>query len=457
MQGEKHVEKKKGIVTYKGQAEIYCDYMEVTNPDGSKACYYFLNDKKLDNGCYIVSPILKEVIDLDIPKTSLGVINNQGDIVIPFENKSIKIVEDKYLLVVRNEARTKNVIDAVSSRNDPTAGTKMVNANASIKDKLNRVMSGQGEVKFILNDLLSEGTVYSFDKDGVHDMLDGQWFSFIGMTPNAFYCSTNVPDSQIVEVPKNAPVKSYNLIDAAPVVEPEPVPQQASLDVSNVSVSKQEIDSALESSIKPEEVPGVSKDKDNSLNKDNNFVTASKNVIPTISSTSVFNEPKNDIQPEEALSKPIVNIPTVELPEVQPDSIFSSKSDKVDKVDDTFSKDSLKFTQKNESKDESFGDVISAVTDLVQNNTKQQQELNKKDSTILSLQEKLRNVTDQTKKITTLQKENDQLHQENDQLSRENQQLQYRVNQLEEGYRQLRGALNASSSYGEVQSYKKVA
>src|SRR5699024_6759658 len=112
-----------------------------------------------------------------------------------------------------------------------------------------------------------------------------------------------------------------------------PVPQQASLDVSNVSVSKQEIDSALESSIKPEEVPGVSKDKDNSLNKDNNFVTASKNVIPTISSTSVFNEPKNDIQPEEALSKPIVNIPTVELPEVQPDSIFSSKSDKVDKVD----------------------------------------------------------------------------------------------------------------------------
>ena len=186
MQGEKHVEKKKGIVTYKGQAEIYCDYMEVTNPDGSKACYYFLNDKKLDNGCYIVSPILKEVIDPDIPKTSLGVINNQGDIVIPFENKSIKIVEDKYLLVVRNEARTKSVIDAVSSRNDPTAGTKMVNANASIKDKLNRVMSGQGEVKFILNDLLSEGTVYSFDKNGVHDMLDGQWFSFIGMTPNAF-------------------------------------------------------------------------------------------------------------------------------------------------------------------------------------------------------------------------------------------------------------------------------
>lgn len=448
MQGEKHVEKKKGIVTYKGQAEIYCDYMEVTNSDGSKVCYYFFNDKNLDNGCYIVSPILKEVIDPDIPKTSLGVINNQGDVVIPFENKSIKIVEDKYLLVVRNEARTKSVIDAVSSRNDPTAGTKMVNANASIKDKLNRVMSGQGEVKFILNDLLSEGTVYSFDKDGVHDMFDGQWFSFIGMTPNAFYCSTNVPDSQIIEVPKNAPVKSYNLIDAAPVVEPDSVSQQANIDVSNVSVSKKEIDSALESSAKPFEISSASKEKDDTPeDKSSSFVADSKNVIPTISSTSIFNQSKNDSQPEVVLSKPIVSVPTVELPEVQPDSIFSSKTDK---IDDTFSGDSLTSIPKSESKEESFGDVISAVTDLVQKNTKQQQELNKKDSTILSLQEKLRNVTDQTKKITTLQKENEQ-------LSKMNQQLQQRVNQLEEGYRQVRDALNVSSSYGEVQSYKKVA
>lgn len=451
MQGEKHVEKKKGIVTYKGQAEIYCDYMEVTNPDGSKVCYYFFNDKKLDNGCYVASPILKEVIDHDIPKTSLGVINNKGDIVIPFENKSIKVIEDKYLLVVRNEARTKSVIDAVLSRNDPAAGTRMVNANATIKDKLNRTMNGQGEVKFILNDLLSEGTVYSLDRDGVHDMFDGQWFSFIGMTPNAFYCSTNVPENQIVEIPRNAPVKSYNLMDTAPVVEPETVSKNANLDVSNVSIPKKTIDSALESTVKPDVVPEVS--NDSVLSDSSSSIKDNKNVIPSISSGLILNEEKKTEPTNEIFSKPILNIPTVELSEVQPDTIFPSKGEKKEEK----SVFPLEESKKSDDKEESFGDVVSAVTDLVQKNTKQQQELNKKDSTILSLQEKLRSVTDEQQKLTTLQKENERLRQENDRLSQVNDQLQHRVYQLEEGYRQVREALNAPSSYGEMQSYKKVA
>lgn len=89
--------------------------------------------------------MLKEAIDPQILRTHLGVINQKGDIIIPFENKSIKTIEDKYLLVVRSEAKTKSVLDAIASRNDPASAEKMVNANASIKDKLNRIMNGQGD------------------------------------------------------------------------------------------------------------------------------------------------------------------------------------------------------------------------------------------------------------------------------------------------------------------------
>ena len=53
--------------------------------------------------------------------------------------------------------------------------------------------------KFILNDLLSEGTVYTLDGKNI---FDNQYYSFIGMTDDSFYCSTNVPESSIAQFPR---------------------------------------------------------------------------------------------------------------------------------------------------------------------------------------------------------------------------------------------------------------
>ena len=136
MQGERQVEFNRGKVAYKGQSEIYCNYAKVVNPNGTEIYYYFLND--LDNGYYIASTDLKEAIDPDIPKSSLGLLDKKGDIIVPFENKLLKVVDDKYLLVVRSEAKTQSVLDAIASRNDPNASERIVNANATIKDKLNK-------------------------------------------------------------------------------------------------------------------------------------------------------------------------------------------------------------------------------------------------------------------------------------------------------------------------------
>ena len=136
------------------------------------------------------------------------------------------------------------------------------------------------------------------------------------------------------------------------------------------------------------------------------------------------------------------------MPEVKPEPIFSAEDKTVD-VSKPKS-DSKPSDLKVDTKDETFGDVVSAVTKLVQENNKLQQEVNKKDSTILSLQDKLRTMTNQQQKINDLEKENNQLHDVNGQLQR-------KVNQLEEGYRQVRDALNAPSSYGETLGYQKVA
>lgn len=439
MQGERQVEFNRGKVAYKGQSEIYCNYAKVVNPDGTEVYYYFLSD--LDNGCYIASTDLKEAIDPDIPKSSLGLLDKKGDIIIPFENKLLKVVDDKYLLAVLNQPRTKSVLDAVLSRNDPTAAERMVNANASIKDKLNKAMGAQGSGKFILNDLLSEGTIYSLDG---HNLFDNQYFSFIGMTPDSFFGTTNVPEDQVKEFPVNAPVKSTSLLQDAPVVEPDKVlpmveSSPAPLDVSSTQVSKDIIDSALEGS------------------SDNNDTTISDSVVNEKNSSddiqSTFDKPLNEVKPDSIFSQPDAeNIHS----SIDNESLKDSKdSIKPDSENSLFSFDSATSNnsfEESSEKEESFSDVVSAVGGLVQENQKQKQELRKKDLNIISLQERIQKMQDQEQNINHLADENARLMQENEHLKQ-------RIYQLVEGYNQMREALSTPAAYGDLdsQSYMKVA
>ena len=250
MRDEKNVKFEKGKVSeYNGQQDIYCDFVTVTQGE-KQDIYYLLNDKKLDNGFYIASTVLKEAIDPQILRTHLGLIDKNGNVCIPFENKIVKVVENKYLLVVRTEARTQSVIDAVFSRNDPTAAERMVNTNASIRDKLNEYMNNHGN--FLLNDLLSEGTIYTVDG---RNIFNNQYYSFIGMTDSSFYCSSNVPESSIIEVPREDlfEVRPNNIekdseLTSTTVIDEPVFPKKDPLDITGVIVPKNSIDVALNSS-----------------------------------------------------------------------------------------------------------------------------------------------------------------------------------------------------------------
>ncbi len=432
MHEERQVIFNKGkISTYKGMSNLYCDYVTIVTGN-TKETYYKLNNKELDNNFWIASPVLKEAIDPDIPKTSLGLINKQGDVIIPFENRDIRVIDDKYLLVIRNVAKTSSVLSAIESRNDPNAATRMVDTDNNIKDRMNKATNNSG--KYLLNDRFSEGTLYTVDG---RNILGNKYYSFICMSDDSFYCSINVANSPIVEVPRNAP---FSVMDSAPIVEPispdvslENTPAKDNftpkLDVSNVNVSKKDIDSALDSK------PSAFQDSKPKTSD------ATKNVIPTISSNSsnsIFTEEKKAV----SSSKTVLDIPSVSIPEVKPEPIFPSnhKIVEISKDYDAIDRD---------KEEESFGDVVSAVNDLVRQNSELQQTVNKQNSTILSLQDKLRTMNNQQDRISELQRENTHLRTSNSQL-------QHKVDQLEEGYRQVRDALSSPSSYGE-REYQKVA
>ena len=251
MQEEKNVSFERAKVEYNGAPDLYVDYV-IVKANGQEVNYYLLNDQRIEkgHGLYIVSTNLKEAVDASVPRSHIGIIDDKANVVIPCNNKTVKVIDGKFLLVVRNEPETDSVKEAILASKDQSATEKMVNANATIKDKVNKEM---GSGKFILNDLLSEGTIYSLDGE---NLLDGKYYSFIGMNDHSFYLATNVSDANVEVVGFDG---AKNIIP--PIVQPDgpvlPALDNAQpLDVSSVSVPKKDIDEALEKA-PVEEVPAV--------------------------------------------------------------------------------------------------------------------------------------------------------------------------------------------------------
>lgn len=446
MQDEKQVKFEKGKVSeYNGQQDIYCDFVTVT--EGSKQdVYYLLNDKKLDNGFYIASTVLKEAIDPQILRTHLGVINQKGDIIIPFENKSIKTIEDKYLLVVRSEAKTKSVLDAIASRNDPASAEKMVNANASIKDKLNRIMNGQGDAvngRFVLNDLLSEGTVYTLDGKNI---FDNQYYSFIGMTDDSFYCSTNVPESTVAQFPRTDlfAVQPNGILEeekkssneevfsnpVLPQVNPERKDNQDSLDVSEVAIDKDTIDQALNSNASEK----VESDNGESVG-DSIFtpISIDKPVEVVESTVNTFTKQKEE--PESDNNK--FNIVDVDSSNEnqQNNSVMASENG-----------DSKSSELDNDEQNEVI-DVVHAVGNIVQTN----KDLKKQNDDLLARVSELEDIK---RDYENRMIESSKLADENFKLREENQELRLVNSQLQGAMSQIRNELGISSIPVQTESHQ---
>ena len=82
----------KNNVKYKGREDYIVEYATI----GDKQ--YFVKDK-LSNGSFIATTNLKEAINEEMNPVSYGVINSEGQEIISFDKKSIRSIEDKYLIV----------------------------------------------------------------------------------------------------------------------------------------------------------------------------------------------------------------------------------------------------------------------------------------------------------------------------------------------------------------------
>lgn len=279
----------KGQVKYKDRTDIICTYGVVDN--GKQ--YYFLDGEKLGKGRIVASTALVEAIDPMVSASNIGVIDSDGNVIIPFEYKAIKPVADKAMIVENVNPVTPSVIEAAGLRKDPLAATRLVTTPATIKEKVNAKMGPGG--RFLFNDQFSEASVY--DLDG-KNLLDNKLYSFIGYNNGNLYLANNTPNTDVLtySFDKN------NDIDAVDTVED-------TLDVKEMSVPTEVIDEAL---------------SDDSSEEKNLHPVEFNNDKPNFDNSDFPDVPIEDVDDKEVVTNDSVGTNDLSLPKVDNDMVIKT-------------------------------------------------------------------------------------------------------------------------------------
>lgn len=268
-----------GQVKYKGRD----DYRVVYGTTDAGKIYYFLDDTVLKNGNRIASTELVEAIDNTFKPSHIGIVDESGNEVIPFVNKTVKLISDGILLVEKVEPESDAVKQAISLRNDPTAATKLVSTPAAIKSKISAVMSNEG--RYVFNDLFSEAYICDLNANPLVDGL----YSFIAIDPvnNKIYLSKNNPDEAILEF-SIMPTQVNNTAVSA----------NNTIDVTSVNVSSDAVENALGNTQvnNTEAVQAVATDSIPAAPIVNEDVATSESVAP---SDSVVNNTVENMVPSD--------------------------------------------------------------------------------------------------------------------------------------------------------------
>ena len=185
---------KKGISQMAEYPNVEINY--VVSKDGNM--YYVLKNGELSNGSIIATLDPKRAIDENVVCDSIGVFNADGDILIDFNKKEIRKINDDFLLVVNALPKSELVVNALKNENDEISKTMMKDNSATIVDKMMIEMGITGEILF--SDAYSEANVYK--TDSVNHKV-GPDCSFIGKNDTNFYFHTNDSTQETIVIGLN--------------------------------------------------------------------------------------------------------------------------------------------------------------------------------------------------------------------------------------------------------------
>ena len=393
----------KGLVKYKDRSDILCTY-GITD-DGKT--YYFLEGNTIPNGNIVATTVLVEAIDPLVVSSSIGVIDPDGNVVIPFENKAVKPLSNDLLLVEKGTPVTDSVIEAVELRSDPSAASKLVSTPAAIKENMHIKMGDAG--RFVFNDQFSEATICDINGN---NLVNDELFSFIGLTDDRMFLSKNIVGSFIWEFDV-----ANKKLDVMP--EPEVEVKMGDGDASEFTVDVSQIPTVEEST---EEVTEFGTEMMES-NLEGGFAPEDIDVVPTPeveaepATDAVEETTEMDTEPEtEVTTETVVEETTEVVVEETTETVVEETTEAV--AEDLFvmspeedifadakvhedtivpvsdeSYDDFTYFPEHSSKDSLVQEVSATINELVKLNKSQRQKL-------ISYEQKMDQMADANRKMT---------------------------------------------------------
>lgn len=303
----------RGLVKYKDRSDIICTYGVTDN--GNQ--YYFLDDTKLPNGNIIVSTTLLESVDPLAVASHIGVIDSEGNEVIPCNNKTVKSISGDILLVEKANPESPNVLESLRQREDPAYATKLVTTPAAIKDNMNKLMGVDG--RFVFNDQFSEATICDIDGK---NLINNEYYSFISVNDEKIYFSKNIENSEVVEYPLY-PVNEEKVEENAPT-----------LNVETTSVTQDSIEKALSDENQLVENNEVTKLDESVYTEEVNIPVEESPVETEVQAkeTPVEEAPVEEVPAEEVKEEvPEANVSVESVPEKEEEAVIPVEKVKEEK------------------------------------------------------------------------------------------------------------------------------
>ena len=394
------LEEKMNNVKYQGRDDYRVVYFDVDKETGNVK-YFFLNEGKerLNNGNIIATTNLKVAINANSPEDEamIGVVDQEGQEIIPFNNRRIKNITEDLLLVEPDKPVSENVINAINDRSQPQEATRLVSAANTIKEKVNSSMGAGG--RFIFNDLFSEATIYDINGN---NMVNGEYYSFIGMNDNKLFLSKNNPEMEVVTLP----VKEQEVVEET---QEEVVSEETAepVDVSEVKVEENVVEDAFNNEVNnlvnftPEE----------SINEETPAEETSETVGEAVQSDEVQEEVVSEEVPAEEAVEEAQQEVDLNIPQDEEEESYSLNQVKVDSIDDYENFDNL--TEENHFNDSDIAEGTVILEELINGIRDRDREISKLKSQVADQRDLNKVIVKKSKdledKVTDLSRDNTRL------------------------------------------------
>ena len=127
---DKKLELTKGKVSQSGYDDAFCTFIkpgEGRNDSLSNKALYIAEDKKITDDMYVVTPSVTESLNR-VPRKTLGIMNSNGELLVPCTNVDVVTINNKYLAV-----KTREVNPEINSFANEGARDRILDTNINVR------------------------------------------------------------------------------------------------------------------------------------------------------------------------------------------------------------------------------------------------------------------------------------------------------------------------------------